>query len=59
MIKWKDMDISYATWKVDAALKTRFLSFTLEDKGIAHRGEELLIHKYQLQVTWVDDLTAD
>lgn len=38
LIKWTDMDPSYATWELVSILKTRFPSFTLEDKGVAPQG---------------------
>lgn len=37
LIKWTDLDPSYATWEFASTLRTRFLAFTLEDKGVANR----------------------
>ncbi|XP_070026629.1 uncharacterized protein LOC142182302 [Nicotiana tabacum] len=48
-VKWKDLDNSYATWEVAAALKTGFPSFTLEDKV-------LLIGDIDTQITAASDV---
>ncbi|XP_070011218.1 uncharacterized protein LOC142162326 [Nicotiana tabacum] len=36
--KSRDLDSAQATWELASDLRTRFPQFTLEDKGIVHRG---------------------
>ncbi|XP_070007667.1 uncharacterized protein LOC142165347 [Nicotiana tabacum] len=36
LVTWTGLDSSYATWELASALKARFPSFTLEDKGVVH-----------------------
>ncbi|OIT40314.1 putative mitochondrial protein [Nicotiana attenuata] len=38
LIKWTDLDSSYATWELASTSRTQFLAFTHEDNGVAHRG---------------------
>lgn len=40
LVKWKDLDVSQATWELASDLRTRFPTFTLEDKGFVHWGGE-------------------
>ncbi|XP_019259126.1 PREDICTED: uncharacterized protein LOC109237290 [Nicotiana attenuata] len=39
LVKWSQLDASYATWELVSALRTHFPDFTLEDKGaLPHEG---------------------
>ncbi|OIS96378.1 putative receptor-like protein kinase [Nicotiana attenuata] len=38
LVKWSNLDASYATWELASALRTHFPAFTLEDKGDLQQG---------------------